>query len=408
MQAMALDKGPLAEQYVLENVSRLFPEYTLVRPKQLLPGGHSADLHLRDREGNDVFVEIKSTKIGREALGQILDYYSAILNYNPRKKPDTVKFVLVGEKLDPDLKGHLDRLNIRFIPLDKLGFSYERLRNKIRERLSRTLTPTEARMVSEWQAAGQKSVTIDMLAEKVGGSRNYASKLARRLERKGWLSKISSGVYGFMPASYGYEKRFPSTNPFHIGSVLVEPYYFAYSTANSRYGFTTQLPSTYYIATTKKRPEYQWRNIRFQFVTLSGKKFFGFKKVEIFGVKVNIADPEKTLIDAIDKMQYCGGIEEVIGVIQRGLKQVSAPKLADYTARMDSYSLNQRFGFIIDFLYERKLIPRPPSLLRKQLMQNIGQAPIYLDARRPRQGRYIRKWNVVRNVSEKELLAEVR
>lgn len=408
MQTVTQNKDQLLEQYVLENISRLFPEHTLVRSKERLPGGHFADIYLKDKRGRDVFVEVKSKKIDKEALGQILDYYSAILNYNPKKKPDDVKFVLVGEKLDPTVRYYLNRLNIEFLPLKETGFSYEKFYSKLRERLSRTLTPTEAQIVSEWQAAGQKSVTIDMLAEKVGGNRNYASKLARRLEKKRWLAKISYGVYGFMPASYGYEKRFPSTNPFLIGSVLVEPYYFAYSTANSRHGFTTQMPSTYYIATTKKRPAYEWRNIRFQFVTLSDRKFFGFKQAEMFGAKVNIADPEKTLVDAVDKMQYCGGIEEVVSVVQRGLKQVDESKFADYVARMDSYSLNQRLGFILDFLYEHKLASKSPSLLREQLLQKVGKAPIYLDARRPRQGTYIKEWNLVQNISEKELLAEVR
>ena len=406
MQAITLEKGPLAEQYVLENVSRLFPEYTLVTTKERLPGHHSADLHLKDKEGNDVFVEVKATEINKKHLGQILDYYSAILNYNPKKKEDKLKLILVGEKIDSSLKSYLDRLNIKFTSLNRLGFSYEKERNKVRNGL-RTLTPTEAQLVLNWQAKGQKSVTIDMLVGIMGSNKNYASKLLRRLERKGWLSKISSGVYGFIPASYGYEKRFPSMNPFLIGSEIIEPYYFAYSTSNSHYGFSTQLPSTYYIATTKERPSYLWRNTRFQFITLSPKKFFGFREEEIFGVKVKIADPEKTLIDAVDKMQYCGGIEEVVSVLQRGLKQVDESKLLTYVAKMDSYTLNQRLGFIIDFL-EKERLAKPTSRLRDQLHQKIGKSPIYLDTRRTRHGKYIRKWNIVLNVEDKELLSEIR
>jgi predicted transcriptional regulator of viral defense system len=406
LQAIDSDKGQLAERYVLENISRIFPDHKVL-PQQRLPGGHFVDLYLRDKEGRDVFVEVKSTKIGREALGQILDYYSAILNYDPRRKPEDMRFILVGDGIDPDLKYDLDRLNIKFIPLEKLGFSYQKLRDKIRERLSKTLTPTEAKMVSEWQASGQKVVTIDTLAKRAGNNRNYASKLARRLVRKGWLSNISLGVYGFVPASHGYENRFPSMNPFLVGGTLVQPYYFAYSTANARHGFTKQLPSTYYIATTQRRPAYQWRNIRFRFVALSDKKFFGFKEVEIFGAKVNIADPEKALVDAVDKMQYCGGVEEVLGVIHRGLKRTDEAKIIDYAARMESYSLNQRFGFMIDYLYKHKLISKPSPRLREWLLQHVGKTPIYLDAERPRHGEYFKEWNIIQNVPERELLAEV-
>jgi predicted transcriptional regulator of viral defense system len=196
-------------------------------------------------------------------------------------------------------------------------------------------------------------------------------------------------------------------NPFIIGSALIEPYYFAYSTANAHYGLTTQLPSTYYIATTKKRPSYEWRNIRFQFITLSDEKFFGFKQAEKLGAKVNIADPEKTLIDAIDKMQYCGGVEEVVSVIQRGLKQADASKLIQYLNRMNSYTLNQRFGFIVDYLSRHKLAIPPPRL-RSHLLQNLGKAPIYLDSARPKHGTYVKEWNIMQNVADKELLSETR
>jgi hypothetical protein len=103
-----------------------------------------------------------------------------------------LKLIFVGEKVDSSVKTYLDHLNIKFISLDKLGFSYEKMQNEARNRLLRTLSPTEAELVSEWEAKGQKSVTIDMLIEKTRGNRNYASKLLRRLERKGWLSKISS------------------------------------------------------------------------------------------------------------------------------------------------------------------------------------------------------------------------
>lgn len=104
-------------------------------------------------------------------------------------------------------------------------------------------------------------------------------------------------------------------------------------------------------------------------------------------------------------MQYCGGIEEVVSVIQTGLKQVDESKLIDYVNRMNSYTLSQRFGLIIDFLSKHKLSTHP-SRLRSQLHQNLGKTPIYIDTTRPKHGKYVRKWNIVQNVSDRELLSE--
>jgi predicted transcriptional regulator of viral defense system len=395
----------LAEQYLLKNIYKIYPEYDIAEKR--LSEDISPDFCLKDKEGNELFVEVKATKINNKHLGEIVDFYSAISNRDRQRKDSRSKFVLVGDKLDPNIKGYLDSLNIKFTSLNKLGFSYKKMRQDERNRRLRMLTPTEAKLVLDWEVKRQKSVTIDTLAETTGGNRNYASKLLRRLERKQWLSRISSGVYGFIPASYGYKERLPPMNPFLIGSELVEPYYFAYSTATSHYGFSTQLPSTYYLATTKKRLPYQWYNTRFRFITLSKRKFFGFIESEIFGVKVKIADPEKGLIDAVDKMHYCGGAEEVVSVIYRGLKRADEPKLIDYIIKMNSYTVNQRFGFLMDFLSRRGLIAFP-SRLRFHLQENLGKSPIYLDAKRARHGGYVKEWNIVQNVHENELLSEIR
>jgi len=79
-----------------------------------------------------------------------------------------------------------------------------------------------------------------------------------------------------------------------VGNVLVEPYYYSYSTSNAHCGFTTQMRPTLYLATTKIGGNFKWRNNQFRFVTLSKQKFFGFKEVEALGAKVNMAEPEKT------------------------------------------------------------------------------------------------------------------
>lgn len=405
LQENSTKQGPWVERYILENISELFPQHHVVAIHEHLPGGRSIDLHLKDKKGNDLFIEVKGTKIDKKYLGQILDYYSAISNYNPKARNKS-KLIVIGQKIDPVLRKELEDLNISFISLDKLGFSYAKMLEEERNRRLRTLTPTEAALVLDWEAHKIQTVTTNMLIKKLGHSKNYANKLLRKLEGKKWLSRILPGVYSFIPAEYGYEERFPRMNPFLIGSALITPYYFSYSTANSHYGFTAQLPATYYIATTKKRAAFGWRNIRFQFITLSRKKFFGFTQAEKFGATINMAEPEKALIDAVDKMKYCGGTEEVVRVIQRGLNTVNKRKLVDYALRIDSYVISQRLGFIIDFLCEERLA-KFPSRLKNRLLQNVGKTVIYLDASRTKRGRYVKEWNIIQNVSEKELLSEL-
>lgn len=217
---------------------------------------------------------------------------------------------------------------------------------------------------------------------------------------------MAKGVYTFIPASYGYEERFPVMEPLLVGSKLVEPYYFSYATANPYYGFTTQMPSTYFIATTKKKPRYVWRNVGFQFVNLSKKKFFGFKEIDVNGVEVKMAEPEKAIVDSLDKIGYAGGIEEIVRVVYRGVTRINKEKLVTYAVKMDSHALCQRLGFILSFLEFNKLI-EPPFKVKKRLLANIGKAPVYLAPSRPRRGVFSSEWKIVKNLTDRELLREV-
>ena len=143
--------------------------------------------------------------------------------------------------------------------------------------------------------------------------------LLHSLERKGWVERIKKGTYQFVPAGYGlYPNKVPPANPFAVGAAFVSPYYFSYLASNSHYGFTTQMPFTYFIATTKKKASVEWQSVAFEFVTLSKCKFFGYKAAEVFGVEVCIAEPEKSIVDSFDKPHYAGGIEQLARILFGG------------------------------------------------------------------------------------------
>jgi len=199
----------------------------------------------------------------------------------------------------------------------------------------------------------------------------------------------------------------PTLNPLLVGTLLMRPYYYGYSTSNAYYGLTTQMRPILYLATTKPGRVFRWRNNRFRFITLSKYKFFGFQEVEVHGTKVKMAEPEKTLVDSVDKMKYAGGIAEVLAVIHNGLKEVERQKLTNYAVRMRSHSLIQRLGYLIDVLASEGLTSFPEET-RKKLLKHVGNTVIYLDPSREKRGRLAKAWNIIANVAENELLSEVQ
>jgi len=236
---------------------------------------------------------------------------------------------------------------------------------------------------------------------------DYAYLLLHNLEDKKWIERVSQGLYQFIPLSYGYPDRIPPTNSYVIGASLIEPYYFSYYTSNIHYGLTTQIPYTVFIATTKKKPDFEWSGSDFKFITLSKNKFFGYRKEVIFDTKVNMAEPEKSLVDSFDKPKYAGGVEQLAGITWRGLSRVNKDKLVKYALNMNSYSLIQRLGFIISFLAEEDLVKPLSPKLENMLLDHVGGTVIYLDSKRLKTGKLSKKWRIINNVLRSQLLSEI-
>ena len=396
------------EAYVSREIIKAFKDYTLVTTNEALPGGISVDYHLKGKDGTDAFIEVSTRKVDGSMLSRILNLYSSISNMEPPL--EKFELIIIGSEIDESVKKELKGLPIRLISLEDLGINQRKLREieEAQRRLQiRRLSPEEARLVIKWEAEKKTIIRVPDVQDALHCSSDYAYFLLHKLERKGWLERIRAGVYQFVPAAYGYPEKIPPANAFVVGAALIDPYYFSYCTSNSYYGFTTQMPFTLFIATTKKKAKVEWQSVTFKFVTLSKHKFFGYRIERVLDTDVYIAEPEKSVVDSFDKPHYVGGIEQLGRIIWRGFRKIDQEKLVDYAIRMKSHALVQRLGFIIDFLTREGLIKSMSSDLRKLLLDSVGKAPIYLDPRRPRRGSFSKEWRVICNVSRDQLLSEI-
>lgn len=395
------------EAYISREVLNIFRGHSLVAVNEALPGQIRVDFHLRDKKGADVFVEISGRKIGRTKLSEVLNLYSAISNIEPPLKK--FELVIVSSEVASSVKKALEKFPVRLLTFKELGITPQRLKELEEQRPSRIrkLSPEEARLVAKWEAEKRTTIRASDVQHALDCTLDYAYLLLHNLERKQWLERVQTGLYQFIPARYGYPERVPPVNAFIVGAAFVKPYYFSYYTSNSHYGFTTQMPFTLFIATTVKKPDVEWADNTFKFVTLSKRKLFGYRLERVFDVEVNMAEPEKSLVDSFDKPRYVGGIEQLVRIAWRGLPRVDEKKLVDYALRMGSHSLVQRLGFVIDFLVKEGLADPLPEELRDKLLRHVGKTTIYLDVRRPRSGTFSKEWRIVSNVPREQLLSEI-
>lgn len=267
----------------------------------------------------------------------------------------------------------------------------------------RTLSDLESKLVMELEWQEKQIVTLQDVVAILSCSYNHARKLVHQLETKRWLDRLTPGKYQFIPASRG-SQAVPDMNPLFAGSVLVEPYYFSYATANHFYGFSPQVPAVVYVATTRTKRPTEIRDVDYRFVTLKPAKFFGFREARVYTARVMMAEPEKAIVDSLDRMDCAGGIAEIAQVVHTAYSKIDLFKLTDYALRMESRALAQRLGYLIETVSG----PLPKDVAEK-LLKGIGHSKIYLGviARWGAGGDYNARWQVVVNVPERQLFGEI-
>ncbi len=270
--------------------------------------------------------------------------------------------------------------------------------------MARSLSALESRLILRLEWEKRPVVTIEEAMAILGVSYDQARQVLHRLSRRRWLAPLVPGKYELIPAERG-EYAFADTNPLFIGSVLVAPYYFSYATAAFFHGLSTQASATVYIATTVQRQRLLVvRDKEYRFVVQPPYKFFGTLEVNAYGSQVQMAEPEKAVLDCLDRPKYAGDIPEVAAMLWRGKGRLVWSRLADYALRYRSQSLVQRLGHLADMLE----LPLGADK-RQRLLDATGKTTCYLGQPGTwRQGgEYDATWRVVDNVGRVQLFSEI-
>lgn len=268
----------------------------------------------------------------------------------------------------------------------------------------RTLSSLEAKVVLglEWQ--NRRSVDRKEIAHLLGGNVRTADKVIRSLRDKQWIERVARGRYLLIPAERGPE-GIPDANVLIIASLLVDPYYLGYATAAAHYHFTTQSRSTVWVATRRIVADRLIRDTTFRFVTLIERKFFGYTPTKVFEAEVNMSDPEKTVLDCVDRVENAGGTGEVARIILGAGLKIDWERLAAYAAKMGSVALVQRLGYLAERV--KVEIPAGPRARLRSHMKRGSRSYLASPVRWGRNARYDAEWQLLVNVPDREILSEV-
>jgi len=238
-------------------------------------------------------------------------------------------------------------------------------------------------------AKKDKTFTFEEALKISGLPRGSLKKVIYRLEQRGAIERIEKGKYMIIPL--GAEKGKYTLNEFIIGSLLVTPYSVAYWSALNFYGLTEQFPNTVFLQTTsrKKKQATEVFGVRYRIVRIKEEKFFGIRKEWIENTQIHITDKEKTLLDCLDKPQYCGGVVEIAKALKYG-SELDKKKLVEYAKKIENSGVIRRLGYLCDLFAIDIALPEIKT--RNYLL---------LDPTMSHKGQKNAKWRLIMNLDEK-------
>jgi predicted transcriptional regulator of viral defense system len=222
-----------------------------------------------------------------------------------------------------------------------------------------------ARDIMGWLAAeGVEVFTIDDLVDRFDVPRQTARAAAARMTEANQVRRLKRGVYLVLEPNHWNHPETPLVANWHLLARYLaapDPYYLAYYTAMELHRMIQHPLTTVFVATTVQKDALTVGPVRFRFVTVTPSKFFGFEQRQFErGKAVELADLERTFLDCVDRLDLCGGIEEVARGFARRNADLNRERLLRYVLQLDRPVATKRLGYLLEITGHRD-----PKLLRE-------------------------------------------
>jgi predicted transcriptional regulator of viral defense system len=228
-------------------------------------------------------------------------------------------------------------------------------------------------------------------------------KLLADMTNRGLILRIKEGLYKVIPYEKNSEEYFPNWHL--VAEAMVQPfkYYIGFYSALDIHGLITQ-PSLIEQVVTEKQmiPKIQMvRDVKFEFITLNKKLFFGFEKTWIDDFnRVYCSDYEKTILDCLYKPSYGGGITEIVKAIYKIREKINQEKIISYLNSIKSQVVIKRLGFILQHLGILEA-------LKKEIKSNVSNSYTYLDPSLPKKGKHTSEWKIIDNSNIESVIKSI-
>jgi predicted transcriptional regulator of viral defense system len=253
------------------------------------------------------------------------------------------------------------------------------------------LSPREAELLS-WLAGAERFVfRLEEVQQHWAGVTSAARTLSR-LEQGGWLKRIERGLYMLVPLEAGPDRAW-TQDSLVIGSRLATPAAIAYWSALRFWNLTGQVPRTVFVHTPcrKARASLTFEGVVYRIIHINTARFFGLTTSSANGQQFHVTDREKSILDAMDRPELCGGIRHIAQGIARESTALDWDRLDSYADRFRSGAVLKRLGYVIETLG----IDTPDGAERLRRWQSrLSEGIADLDPGEPGRGVVRRRWRI--------------
>ena len=388
-------KGSVLEDYVANNLSRLFPSLELVGRHERVAYRGTFDIHAKDSNGVDYYIELKESECNRLNIGQIVEYRARLAKVCPE-----AHVILVCKEVEESIRELLSKIGIEIRTFSDLKVPKEILGYEAGKSQLMKLSPVEQGAYFALLKRGSSIARAEDLSAVLNVSPAWAKNILSKLARHGAAQRVGKGKYAIIQADIMYGRKSYITDPLILVGELMKgsEYYVAYYSAAHVHGITEQMPFKTMVAVLKQMRPISVGNICLNFVNLKRSRFFGFEEVRYSDVSLNVSDLEKTIVDCVDRQDLCGGIAEVVRTLVNAIDtgRLNWERLVSYVKKFGSHALGQRLGFVIEYLEKSRKIQVKPKTL-DDLLQLTGSRVYPLDIKASIEGKVSRKWKIINN-----------
>ena len=231
-----------------------------------------------------------------------------------------------------------------------------------------------------------------------------ARSFVRTLVERGLVTRLKPGLYILVPFEMGRDREYMG-DPFLVAKALVggKNYYLSHATAMEIHQMVTQPQLVVYVSTPERLPPRAIMGTEFRFVFCKKKSLFGIVEHWVTKQeKVQVSDPERTVIDGLKRPEYCGGLTEVAKGLWMQRHKMSPERLMRYAVRLKVGAVIRRLGFLLE-LYEIAT-----EEITRVLRDHLTNTYASLDPALPATGKHLHRWRLQLNVEPDELLSVVR